>query len=214
LCPSQRSDSYLAYGCGDITGNGREEVAVLDGQILSDTGITWGRSIYRIDGFTALLVASDQGTPFGGQRSKGQSLGRMWHMKLPDRAQRMRSALSVGVCYVVVGVAALFWSRTHPSFAGTGWAFLTIGVVAVGMTQVLPRIPRVPRIGRATVALGLFVAVGSLVVGAIQAGQRGTFEITPSMPWLLGGSGVAAFGGWMARTQRDEWPSPVVDDPA
>jgi len=135
---------------------------------------------------------------------EGQANGRLWHVKVPDRAQWMRSALSVGVSMVVVGAAALIWSRTHPSFSGTGWAFLTVGVGAVVVTQVLPRIPRMPRVGRATVGLGLFVAVGSLVVGAIQAGQRGAFEITPSMPWLLGGLGVAVLGGWIARSQRDE----------
>lgn len=53
---------FLAYGCGDFTGEGEREVAVIEGSLTSPTEATWSRAIYRVDGHDAILVGSDSGS--------------------------------------------------------------------------------------------------------------------------------------------------------
>jgi drug/metabolite transporter (DMT)-like permease len=125
-------------------------------------------------------------------------------VKVPDRAQRIRSATLVGVVFIVLGLATMGWDLAHNRPVSQGAGLVVGGAIVFLSAGVYTRVTPRPRIGRILIAVGLLAVVATLIVAAVQAGQRGAFEITPSMPWLLGGLGVAAFGGWMARTQRDE----------
>jgi len=127
---------------------------------------------------------------------------RLWEMSAPDRAQRIRSATLVGVVFMVLGLATMGWDLAHDRPVSQGAGFVVGGAIVFLSAGVCTRVTPRPRIGRILIAFGLLAVVATLIVAAVQAGQRGVFELQPSMVGLFGGFGIAAVGGCLSRSSR------------